>query len=109
MVEQRSFDCYGSEMRRTITLVEASAGTGKTFSIGMVVLRAVAELGIPVNEILVVTFTIAATEELKQRIRMRLSAARSLLKQLVDKDAQPDDEPPPVPPPLAFKAAMALS
>lgn len=60
-------------------MVEASAGTGKTYAIGMLVLRAVVELNIPIDKILVVTFTNAATEELRSRIRARLIEARDLL------------------------------
>ena len=47
-----------------ITLLEASAGTGKTHQITNLVVRLVAEHGIPMREILVVTFTKAATAEL---------------------------------------------
>lgn len=62
-----------------ITLVEASAGTGKTFAISMHVLRAVAELKIKIDQILVVTFTVAATEELKERIRVQLIEGKNIL------------------------------
>lgn len=61
------------------TLVEASAGTGKTFAISMLVLRAVADHGIDLKKILVVTFTEAATKELRDRVRSRLIDAKSLL------------------------------
>lgn len=54
------------------TIIEASAGTGKTFTIAAVVTRLVAEEGIPLEQILVVTFTRAATAELKDRIRRRM-------------------------------------
>ncbi|MFB6456425.1 exodeoxyribonuclease V subunit beta [Chitinophaga sp. Hz27] len=50
-------------------LIEASAGTGKTYSIGILVLRLVLEKKISVKEILMVTFTKAAVAELKERIR----------------------------------------
>jgi len=56
-------------------LIEASAGTGKTFTIAGVYLRLVLELRLAVGEILVVTFTEAATKELKERIRKRLKEA----------------------------------
>ncbi len=55
-----------------INLIEASAGTGKTFTIAMLVARFVVENDIPIDKLLVVTFTKAATEELKDRIRKRL-------------------------------------
>ncbi|PCI76947.1 hypothetical protein COB21_03720, partial [Candidatus Aerophobetes bacterium] len=53
------------------TLVEASAGTGKTFAIEHMVTRFVLD-GVSIESILVVTFTIAATKELKQRIHQCL-------------------------------------
>lgn len=52
--------------------LEASAGTGKTFAIENLVIRLMEE-GVPLEEILVVTFTRAATVELKERIRAHLS------------------------------------
>ena len=62
-------------------MVEASAGTGKTFAIAMLVLRFVAEFGVPVEELLVVSYTRAATEELRTRIRKRLLEARDFLRE----------------------------
>ena len=56
------------------TVIEASAGTGKTFTIAAAVTRLVAEEGLPLERILVVTFTRAATAELKDRIRRRMVA-----------------------------------
>lgn len=55
--------------------VEASAGTGKTFSIQTLYLRLVVERGLRVQEILVVTFTDAATKELRDRLRKILDDA----------------------------------
>ncbi|WP_165742296.1 UvrD-helicase domain-containing protein, partial [Candidatus Thiosymbion oneisti] len=60
---------------RGLTLIEASAGTGKTYSITTLYLRLLLELGLEVDRILVVTFTEAATEELRDRIRKRLVQA----------------------------------
>jgi len=54
-----------------ITLIEASAGTGKTYTITTLVARLIAQ-GLAVESILVVTFTEAAAAELKLRIRQRL-------------------------------------
>ena len=59
-------------LRPGITLLEASAGTGKTFQISHKALRLVAEEGIPVTRLLVVTFTEAASSELRERVRRRL-------------------------------------
>lgn len=66
--------------------LEASAGTGKTFSIENLVVRLLiehlpnGEPPLSLNAILVVTFTRAATRELKGRIRMNMEKALSLLK-----------------------------
>ncbi len=65
-------------------LIEASAGTGKTFTIGLLYLRLLLGLGgesafsrpLSVEEILVVTFTEAATAELRGRIRDNIHALR---------------------------------
>lgn len=73
------FDTARQPFMKGTSLVEASAGTGKTYAISMLVLRGVVELGLPIEKILIVTFTKAATEELKARIRSRLAEARSLL------------------------------
>ena len=48
-------------------LIEASAGTGKTFSIAVLVVRLIIEKSIPVSKLLLVTFTEAAAAELKER------------------------------------------
>ncbi|NJO16938.1 MAG: UvrD-helicase domain-containing protein [Thioploca sp.] len=55
-----------------INLIEASAGTGKTYTITTLFIRLILEQNLLVNRILVVTFTEAATEELRDRIRRRL-------------------------------------
>ena len=54
-----------------IKLIEASAGTGKTYTIANLYLRYILAGRLP-SDILVVTFTNAATEELRGRIRARL-------------------------------------
>jgi exodeoxyribonuclease V beta subunit len=54
-----------------LTLLEASAGTGKTFAIAALVARYVAE-GVPLADLLIITFTRAATGELRDRVRQRL-------------------------------------
>jgi exodeoxyribonuclease V beta subunit len=62
------------------TLIEAGAGTGKTYTITGIVLRLIVEQKIPISRILAVTFTEAATEELKGRIRDRLKLALGVLR-----------------------------
>lgn len=59
-------------------IIEASAGTGKTYTLEHLVLELVAA-GAPIEEILVVTFTDKATREMRQRVRARLVAARGRL------------------------------
>ena len=56
-------------------LIEASAGTGKTYSITRLYLRLLLEKGLSVQQILVMTFTRAATEELRGRIAATLREA----------------------------------
>ena len=58
-----------------VQLIEASAGTGKTYSITSLYLRLLLERRLTVEQILVVTFTEAATAELHERIRGRLREA----------------------------------
>ena len=61
-----------------LRLIEASAGTGKTYTIANLYLRHVIA-GREVGDLLVVTFTVAATDELRGRIRARLFETLSLL------------------------------
>ncbi len=58
-----------------VNMVEAAAGTGKTYNIQELVLRLLLEKGLAIYEILVVTYTEAATAELKSRIRAILQEA----------------------------------
>jgi exodeoxyribonuclease V beta subunit len=60
-------------------LIEASAGTGKTWTIGAIFLRLLLERGLRVEQILVVTFTDAAAQELRERLRRRLADAEQWL------------------------------
>jgi exodeoxyribonuclease V beta subunit len=53
-------------------LIEASAGTGKTYTLAELYLRLVLEKDLTVDQILVVTYTRAATEELRERLRQKL-------------------------------------
>ena len=53
------------------TLIEANAGTGKTYTLCKIVERLVTEHAIPIERILAVTFTNAAAAELKDRIRKK--------------------------------------
>ncbi len=82
-IESHAFDAARGDLHRGVNLVEASAGTGKTYAIAMLVLRAIVEQGITIDKILIVTFTKAATEELRSRIRNRLAEGRDLLSGIV--------------------------
>ena len=76
--DDSSFDMLRAPLMRP-TLLEASAGTGKTFSIKHLVLRFVAEEDVSVSRMLIMTFTRAATAELKARIQSHLSAMHGLM------------------------------
>lgn len=85
-----------------ISLIEASAGTGKTYTIGSLYLRLLLKAGennfsrpLNVEEILVVTFTEMATEELKKKIREHITDAIDKLiafAETQDKSAFKNDE-----------------
>ncbi|MGD9334025.1 MAG: exodeoxyribonuclease V subunit beta, partial [Desulfobacterales bacterium] len=70
------FDPINTPLTGT-NLIEASAGTGKTYAIAGIYLRLVLEEHLTTDQILVVTFTQAATQELKDRIRSTLLKAKS--------------------------------
>ncbi|NYT66687.1 exodeoxyribonuclease V subunit beta [Alcaligenaceae bacterium] len=82
-------------------LIEASAGTGKTWTIAALYVRLVLGHGddlayaraLTPPEILVVTFTEAATQELRDRIRSRLSEAASFFMALPSDMDQVSSEP----------------
>ena len=59
------------------TLIEASAGTGKTFTLAGLFLRLLLEEGVSHRQLLIVTYTEAATAELRGRIRARLAEAQA--------------------------------
>jgi exodeoxyribonuclease V beta subunit len=88
------FDSNGFPLTPGLHLLEASAGTGKTFALAHLVLRLVAERGWALRELLVVTYTEAAAAELRDRIATRLQAALTAL----EHQAPGDPAPPPTPP-----------
>jgi len=65
---KKTFDVKAVELSGS-NLVEASAGTGKTYSIAILVLRLIIEKNIDIKQILMVTFTKASVAELESRIR----------------------------------------
>ena len=68
------FDTVNHPLAGT-NVIEASAGTGKTFNIQKLVLRLIIEKGLTIEKILAVTFTEAATAELREKIRSELTKA----------------------------------
>ena len=82
--EPRQFDICGPLPGPGVTILEASAGTGKTFTIAALVTRLVAEGVVPLAEILAVTFTRMATGELRDRVRERLVTAERGLGRWLD-------------------------
>jgi len=66
-----AFDVCGPLPTGT-TVLEASAGTGKTFTIAALAARYVAEGHVGLPELLLVTFGREATQELRERVRERL-------------------------------------
>ncbi len=70
----KSFDVESTPLAG-VNLVEASAGTGKTWCLARLVVRLVVERRTEVSRILVVTFTEAATEELRVKVRGALTEA----------------------------------
>ena len=72
------FDVHDAPLQGT-QLLEASAGTGKTWTLTALHLRLLLEAGVPIARILVVTFTEAAVAELRTRVRETLRQARNVL------------------------------
>jgi exodeoxyribonuclease V beta subunit len=60
--------------------IEASAGTGKTFTLAALATKLIAEYDLSAAELLIVTFTRAATNELRSRVRQALVAAADHLR-----------------------------
>ena len=79
MKESRKFDLLNSPLEGA-NLIEASAGTGKTYAITGIFLRLLLEKRLSVGEMLVVTYTVAATEELRDRIRRTIYGAIHAIK-----------------------------
>lgn len=82
------FDLRSASLARGTVLLEASAGTGKTYTLVGVLLRMLLEGVVErLDQVLVVTFTVAATEELKTRLR---GALRRTLRAA---DGAPENDP----------------
>ncbi|MGH2874866.1 MAG: UvrD-helicase domain-containing protein, partial [Solirubrobacteraceae bacterium] len=85
------FDLCGP-LPRGVTVLEASAGTGKTHTIASLAARYVAE-GLDLDRLLLVTFTRNATSELRERVRERLVAVERGLARVLAGGGGADDDP----------------
>ncbi|MBL0712883.1 MAG: UvrD-helicase domain-containing protein, partial [Desulfosarcina sp.] len=93
------FDIVRNQLTEGACLIEAGAGTGKTYALTAIFLRLLFENQIEPDRILVVTFTTAATAELRDRLRRQLIAVRRFidgegplddtLRELVERVASP--------------------
>lgn len=72
----------------TTTVLEASAGTGKTYALAALVTRYVAEGAARLEDMLLITFSRAASQELRERVRDQLVRAAEAL----DDPSRADDE-----------------
>ena len=115
------FDLLRDSLPPGVRVIEASAGTGKTFTLAGLVLRLVAEEGLSIDQILVVTYTNAATEELRDRVWKRLRSALDALERGASGDPLeqrllvragidvPRPEPVPAPTPARVEPSGAVS
>ncbi|HKG66258.1 MAG TPA: UvrD-helicase domain-containing protein [Solirubrobacteraceae bacterium] len=85
-----AFDVTGP-LPTGVTVLEASAGTGKTYTIAALAARYVAD-GVPLEQLLLVTFTRMATGELRDRVRERLVSAEEGLARSLAGAPPPRDE-----------------
>ena len=75
-MEPRPFDILGPlPATASVTVLEASAGTGKTFTLAGLVTRYIAEGAATLDQMLLITFSRAATQELRDRVRRQIAEA----------------------------------
>jgi exodeoxyribonuclease V beta subunit len=91
-VDPEPFELLGPLPGGTVVL-EASAGTGKTYAIAALATRYVGEAGIALSELLLVTFTKAATAELRDRVRRRMVEASDHLASVIGGNVDPSGDP----------------
>ena len=89
-LEPHPFDLAGPLPQGT-TMLEASAGTGKTYTVAGLVSRYVAEGVAAMDELLVVSFSREASRELRERVRERLVSVRDGLAAPLPAAAAGDD------------------
>ncbi|MGH2913876.1 MAG: UvrD-helicase domain-containing protein [Solirubrobacteraceae bacterium] len=88
------FDVCG-RLPTGVTILEASAGTGKTYTIAALAARYVAA-GIGLERLLLVTFTRLATGELRERVRERLVSVERGLARAIEGAPSRSGDPDPV-------------
>jgi exodeoxyribonuclease V beta subunit len=84
----RTFDIAAPLPGPGVSVLEASAGTGKTWTVAALAARYIAEGVVTLDELLVITFSRAATQELRDRVRESLVRAADGLE---DPDGPVDD------------------
>jgi len=85
--EWEDFDILDPRLENGL-VIEASAGTGKTFSVAAIVVRALSlDSSLRISQILVTTFTRNAAAELRDRIRRRLVSVESQLRANAPRDS----------------------
>ncbi len=84
---------FDADILDGVQLLEADAGTGKTWTIAGLVVRAIVERGLDLDRVLVVTFTNAAAAELAERIRLRVAQLERLLDDRLEGRPGGVDEP----------------
>ncbi len=67
-----TFDLAGPLPLRQTVILQASAGTGKTYAVATLAARAIAEGVVTLDELMVITFSSASSRELRSRVRRRL-------------------------------------
>ena len=78
------FDLLGPLPKEgSTTVLEASAGTGKTFALAGLVTRYLAETDVTLDEMLLITFNRNASRELRERVRSQITLAVSALEHRV--------------------------
>ncbi len=85
-----AFDICGP-LPAGVTVLEASAGTGKTYTIAALAARYVAE-GVALDALLLITFTRMATGELRDRVRERLVDTEQQLTRILAGEPDPGDD-----------------
>lgn len=88
-IDPEVFDIGGPLPGVGTTVLEASAGTGKTYAVAALATRFVAEDVAPLDQLLVITFSRAATQELRDRVRESFVVAAEALAR-PDPDEQDD-------------------